>query len=64
LQKKLFNTSCKHKLKRQPTVDITRQLNNHNGLQELWTRTPRCNSTYPKVGVSCFKGNLVANGRL
>ncbi|MFZ1337145.1 MAG: hypothetical protein WAR99_17075 [Saprospiraceae bacterium] len=22
------------------------------------------NSTYPKVGVSCFKGNLVANGRL
>jgi len=35
---------------------MTRQLNNDNGLQARWTRTPAPNSTYTQAGVSCFVG--------
>jgi len=44
---------------------MTRQLNNDNGLQAQWTRTPAGNSTYKKLAVQwlnealCFVSSFV-----
>jgi hypothetical protein len=35
---------------------MTHKLNNTNGLQGWWTRTPAANITYTQAGGSCFVG--------
>ena len=37
------------------------KLNNDNGIQTRWTRTPAANSRFAKAGVSCFYDSEMLN---
>ena len=43
---------------------MTRKLNNDNGLQVRWTRTPAPNSGLAKVAVQCSADTFVVNQSL